>query len=131
MRKTNNNPEHPPTLKLSISRLKVYAYHGVLPQEQTVGANFYLTIQAEVDADDAALRDDDLRGTVSYAEVIASATEEMQIRSRLLENVVFRIARRLLADFPRIAEVTVSLEKENPPLRAHAESIGVGLTLTR
>ena len=30
-----------------------------------------------------------------------------------------------------VYEVTVSLEKENPPLRAHAESIGVGLTLTR
>ena len=118
-------------MKLYISRLKVYAYHGVLPQEQTVGANFYLTIQAEVDADNTALRGDDLRGTVSYAEVIASATEEMQTPSRLLENVVFRIASRLLADFPRIAEVTVSLEKENPPLRAQAESIGVGLTLTR
>ena len=118
-------------MKLYISRLKVYAYHGVLPQEQTVGANFYLTIQAEVDADDTALRGDDLSGTVSYAEVIASATEEMQTPSRLLENVVFRIASRLLADFPRIVEVTVSLEKENPPLRAHAESIGVGLTLTR
>ena len=61
-------------MKLYISRLKVYAYHGVLPQEQTVGANFYLTIEAEVDADDTALRGDDLSGTVSYAEVIASAT---------------------------------------------------------
>ena len=118
-------------MKLYISRLKVYAYHGVLPQEQTVGANFYLTIEAEVDADDTALRGDDLSGTVSYAEVIASATEEMQTPSRLLENVVFRIASRLLADFPRIAEVSVFLEKENPPLKAQAESIGVGLTLTR
>ena len=119
------------SISLSINRLKVYAYHGVLPQEQTIGANFYLTIQAQVDADDASLKADELTGTVRYADVIESAVEEMMTTSRLLEHVVCRIANRLLDDFPRIREVSVFLEKENPPLRAQAESIGVGFTLKR
>ena len=118
-------------MKLSINRLKIYAYHGVLPQEQKVGANFYLTIQAEVDADDTALKGDNLQGTVSYVNIVESAKEEMKTPSRLLENVVYRVAHRLLNDFPRIQEVSVILEKENPPLRVHAERIEVGFTLTR
>ncbi len=118
-------------LSLTIRRLKVYAYHGVLPQEEKVGANFYLTIRAKVEADDTATKGDDLQGTVSYADIVEVAEEEMKQRSRLLENVVYRIARRLLDDFPRMREVNVELEKENPPLRAQAERVEVGLTLAR
>jgi len=118
-------------VSLCINRLKLYAYHGVLPQERKVGANFYVTINARVAADRAALEEDDLAGTVNYAEVIRAATEEMQTASRLLEHVAHRIARRLLDDFGRIREVSVTLEKENPPLRAQTEHVSVGLTLAR
>ena len=76
-------------LSLTIRRLKVYAYHGVLPQEEKVGANFYLTIRAKVEADDTATKGDDLQGTVSYADIVEVAEEEMKQRSRRLENVVY------------------------------------------
>ncbi|MBQ7180851.1 MAG: dihydroneopterin aldolase [Bacteroidaceae bacterium] len=118
-------------INLSIKRLRLYAHHGVLPQERRIGANFYLTINACVEADKAAMERDELAGTVSYADVVRVAAEEMQTASRLLEHVACRIARRLLDDFGRIREVSVFIEKENPPLRAQADSIGVGLTLAR
>lgn len=118
-------------INLSINRLKIYAFHGVLPQERKVGANFYLTIKARVEVDDSALKEDCLKGTVSYADVIKVATEEMKVASQLLENVAFRIANKLLSDFNRIQEVNVYIEKENPPLKAQTEGVGINLTLFR
>ena len=40
----------------------------------------------------------------------------MQHESALIEHVAARIARRLLADFPTLQAVTVTLRKQTPPV---------------
>ena len=49
---------------------------------------------------------------------------EMEIPSRLLEHVVYRIARRLLDDFPNVMEVTIGMYKQNPPMEPIAAGWG-------
>jgi dihydroneopterin aldolase len=49
----------------------------------------------------------------------------MKITSQLLEHVCQRIARRLLHDFPTIETIDISLFKENPPMGACAQRVGV------
>ena len=54
--------------KIIIEGLRLYAYHGVLPQERKVGA--YFTIDAEITTDfSSAIETDDLRGTLNYADI--------------------------------------------------------------
>ena len=54
--------------KIIIEGLRLYAYHGVLPQERKVGA--YFTIDAEINTDfSSAIETDDLRGTLNYADI--------------------------------------------------------------
>ena len=104
--------------------MNFYAFHGVLPQENLVGANFYVDLKLKTDFTRAA-ETDELAGTVSYADIHAVVKEEMQITSQLLEHVCQRIARRLFHDFPSIEAIDISLYKENPPMGACAKSIGV------
>jgi dihydroneopterin aldolase len=104
--------------------MKFYAFHGVLPQENLVGANYYIDLRLKTDFSRAA-ETDELEGTVNYADIHAVVKEEMQITSQLLEHVCQRITRRLFHDFPSIEAIDISLYKENPPMGACAKSIGV------
>jgi len=104
--------------------MKFHAFHGVLPQENLVGAYFYIDLNLKTDFTRAA-ETDELEGTVSYADIHAVVKEEMSVPSQLLEHVCQRIARRLFQDFPSIEAIDIRLSKENPPMGAYAKSIGV------
>ena len=109
---------------IRLEGLKIYAYHGVLPQENLVGAYYYIDLKLKTDFTHAA-ETDELEGTVSYADIFAVVKEEMVITSKLLEHVCQRIASRIFNDFPAIEAIEIRLSKENPPMGASAKSIGV------
>ena len=109
---------------IRLEGMKFYAYHGVLPQENLVGANYYIDLKLKTDFSRAA-ETDELEDTISYADIHAAVQVEMNISSKLLEYVCQRIARRLFQDFPTIETIDISLFKENPPMGACAKSIGV------
>ena len=109
---------------IRLEGMKFYAYHGVLPQENLVGANYYIDLKLKTDFSHAA-ETDKLEGTVNYADIHAAVKEEMRITSQLLEHVCQRIARRIFHDFPTIESIDISLFKENPPMGACAQRVGV------
>ena len=104
--------------------MKFYAFHGVLPQENLVGAYYYVDLKLKTDFTHAA-ETDELEGTVNYADIFTVVKEEMAITSKLLEHVCQRIASRILEDFPAIEAIDIRLYKENPPMGACAQNIGV------
>lgn len=110
--------------------VKLYAFHGVLPQENQIGANYTLDARLKTDFTLAAEKDV-LEGTLNYAEVFQVIRQEMAVPSRLLEHVVGRMARQLFAHFPTLTEVTLSLYKENPPMGADCEQVGVEASFRR
>ena len=117
--------------RIHIDRLWVHARHGVLPQERTVGADFFVTLTAEVDIGMEALIDDRLEGTVSYADLCADIRRLMQQPAQLLEHAAWTLARALLEDYPRILSLTLRIDKQTPPVGLSAEAIGVEVTLSR
>lgn len=115
---------------IHLKGLKMYAYHGVLPQENQVGAEYTIDLRLKIDFTQAA-ETDRLEGTVNYAEVFNAVKKEMEIPSQLLEHVAWRIARRLLDDFPTISKVDIALYKQNPPMGADCSQVGVEATYLR
>lgn len=112
---------------ITLDSLRFYAYHGADPQEAIVGAWFTVSVTLWTDAS-AAVKSDDLKGTISYATVADVIKEQMNIRSALLEHVAGRIAQSLLEGFPAIKKVTVSISKLNPPVAAPCLSASFTLT---
>lgn len=112
---------------IHLKGLKLYAFHGVLPQENRVGAEYTINLRLKTDFSRAA-QTDCLEGTINYAEVFEAVKQEMQISSQLLEHVAYRIANRLLHDFPAIEKVDVELYKQNPPMGADCEQVGISLS---
>ena len=117
--------------EISVNRIKVYAYHGCHPQERTVGGDFYVTISALVEVEASAWKDDQLEGTADYSRFVSITKREMAVPSNLLEHVASRIASAVLKECPSVQSVTVTIEKENPPLGVLCKGVCVKMELNR
>lgn len=108
-----------------ISRLEVYAYHGVNPEENRLGQRFYVTAELFFDTARAAERDE-LEKTVNYAKVCRDIVEFMQDRPyKLIETEANRIAAMLLMKYPCIQEISVELEKPDAPVKYSFGTVSV------
>lgn len=106
---------------LTLENLHLYAYHGVMPQEEVIGNEYTVNIRMKVDASKAMVSDD-VADTVNYAEVYEAIKQEMAIASKLIEHVAGRIVARLFKDFPTIEQIELKLAKRNPPMGADIDA---------
>lgn len=118
-------------IEISVNRIKVYAYHGCHPQERVVGGDFYVSIVAQVDVEASAWKDDQLEGTVDYSRFVSITKREMAVPSNLLEHVAARIASAVLEECHSVMKVSVTIEKENPPLGVVCEGVSVKIEQIR
>ena len=116
---------------IALSNLEFYAFHGVLEQECQVGGAYLIDVELDVEVSSLAYDDDDLSGTVNYAQVYETIKAEMKQSSKLLEHVVMRIGRSLLREFTTVNTVKISLTKVNPPMGAAWKGATVTLSLDR
>ena len=114
--------------KIVIEGLRLYAFHGVMEQERTIGA--YFIVDAEVTTDfSVAMHTDELIGTISYADIFETIKKEMAIPSKLIEHVGGRIAKAIIEGFPGVSAVKLKILKENPPMGADCRGAGIEITL--
>lgn len=103
------------TGKVELKGMRFKAYHGCLDEERRLGNEFVVDLCGEYDMD-AAAHSDDVGDAVDYSEMYRVVREEMEIPSKLLENVAFRIKSRLQKEFPALTSICVSVAKKNPPV---------------
>ena len=65
-----------PMDKILVRNLKIFAYHGVNPEEKENGQNFVLDIDAFVDISVPCVTDN-VEDTVSYAKIIKDSSSKM------------------------------------------------------
>lgn len=108
---------------ITITGLRLTAYHGVMPQERRVGNQFMVDIRLDVDVK-KAMESDDLSGTVNYAEVIDIVKHEMSVPSNLLEHVAARIRQALILRYEsKLIGGSVTVSKLAPPISAQLDSV--------
>lgn len=116
---------------IRLRQLEFYAYHGVLPQERTVGGRYVVDLALEIPLDASAVIYDDLKGTVNYAEVYEVVKSTMEQPTCLLENVAARILCAVMTAFPTVVRATVEVCKVNPPMGAACQGASVEMTIVR
>lgn len=116
---------------IRLDGLRFYAYHGVLEQERLVGGHYTVDLVLTLGDCSAAIDDDDLSGTVNYAEVYEAVRKEMAQPSALLEHVAGRILRRILTDFSRVVTARITLRKDTPPMGADCDGCAVVLEVKK
>lgn len=110
--------------KIILEDIKIYANHGVLPEENTVGTNFIVNCEVQTDLWKAA-ETDDLKDTISYADLNQIIHDEMAKTSQLLEHVAGRIIAKIHEKFPQISYIKLKITKTNPPMKGEMKGASV------
>ncbi|WP_454630217.1 dihydroneopterin aldolase [Bradyrhizobium cenepequi] len=114
-----------------ITGVVIHARHGVLEHENEVGQRFVIDLELSVDLSESS-RTDKLADTVSYSNVVATATEAFKDTNyKLLERAAGAVADAILSAFPRISTVKVTVHKPHAPIAAIFEDVGVVLIRRR
>jgi dihydroneopterin aldolase len=114
---------------VSIDRVRLYAFHGVLPQERRVGGWFVVTLRVHYYNILRACETDEVADTLNYADLLTIVRREMAQSSRLLEHVAARMAQSVFDRYPEANAIDVSVTKENPPMGSAMAGAGIELHL--
>jgi len=102
--------------EIRIEGLKVYANHGVLPEETRDGQFFYVNAVLYVDTSKAG-KTDDLTHSVHYGEVSQFITDWMQENTcLLLEAVCEKLAKEILLKYDLIYAIDLEVRKPHAPI---------------
>ncbi len=112
---------------IKIEGMRFYAFHGHFEAEQIVGNEFLIDIKINTDCTKAA-ETDNLENALNYQSVYEIIQQQMDIKSKLLENVAKRILDALYLEFSKIEKIKLKISKLNPPMGGEIEKVSVTLS---
>lgn len=112
---------------IEINGLRVYANHGVSPQEKAVGNVFEISVKLYF-ACEHAMRTDRIDLTVNYADVIELIKSEMRYPCQLLEHAAFRLYESMTRRYSSVYGGEIKLYKLQPPVSAEVAAVGFTFT---
>jgi dihydroneopterin aldolase len=108
---------------ITVEGIRVFSYHGHLPEEAILGGHFIVNVWVEADTLEVE-KTDDLNHTVDYVRIIDIVKEQMVIRSNMIEHPAKRIVAAILPLY-KVQKVKVEVEKIQPPIDATFDKISV------
>jgi dihydroneopterin aldolase len=119
------------TDSIYVTGLALHAFHGVMDHEASVGQTFYIDMVLDIDLTQAS-RSDKIADTVGYDQVVDVASQTFCAqRYRLVEAAAGAVASAILAAFPPITSVRVTVHKPHAPIAATFSNVGVTIVRTR
>ena len=103
--------------RIILTGLQFYGFHGVNPEERSLGQTFVVDLEAELDLS-VPSASDRLDDTVSYTNLYRAVKAVMEGEPcNLLETAAGTIANRILDQHPQIDAVRVRVQKPRPPIK--------------
>src|ERR1700677_3869822 len=114
-----------------ITGVVIHARHGVMEHETGEGQGLVIDFEVSVDLSESS-HPDRLADTVSYSNVVATATAAFKDANyKLLERAAGAVADAILAAFPRVSAIKVTVHKPHAPIAAIFDDVGVVLSRKR
>ncbi len=112
--------------------LRFFGYHGLHPEERTLGQRFLVDVVVELDLR-AAGQLDELDETVNYNSIYSVVRAVVEGEPMMLvEAVADRTARAVLESFPRVTAAEVTVRKPAATIRgAHLDAVGARVRRVR
>tara|TARA_B100001057_G_scaffold6794_1_gene6188 strand:+ start:1885 stop:2241 length:357 start_codon:yes stop_codon:yes gene_type:complete len=110
--------------EIVLEDIKIYAFHGCMKEETSIGSDYIINLNVKADLRDAAVSDQ-IKDTVNYVDLLKIVNEEMAINSKLLEHVAERIVSRILRTMRMVNNVQVKVAKQNPPINGNISAVTI------
>ncbi len=116
---------------IKIKGLKLFAYHGVNPEEKKQGQNFIFDIDLYVNLNKPCASDD-VNDTVSYAKVVKTVRRVFtEKKYNLLEKCAQVVSDAIFDEYSEVQKVEITLKKPEAPVSAEFEYMAVNIVRTR
>ena len=112
------------THTIEVNGIKLYAFHGCLPEEELVGGHYIVDVEVTTDFSKSTLSDK-LEDTVDYVSINKIVTEEMAVRSKLIEHVGQRIVENIRANVNGVIRLKVKVTKLTPPINGDVDNVAI------
>lgn len=109
---------------IKLQNIRTFSFHGCLEEEARIGSDYRVDLEIKTDMR-KSMETDNLADTVDYVHLNRIVTEEMGIRSKLLEHVGHRIIRRVFGELPAVSRVLLQVSKLNPPIGGDVEAVTI------
>ena len=109
---------------IEVNNIRLYAYHGCLEEEGKIGGNYSVDVKMKTDFSKAA-NTDELAATIDYVQVNKIVSEEMAIRSKLIEHVGQRIINRMMREINGLLGYSVKVTKICPPINGDVDNVAI------
>ena len=109
---------------ITLHKMKFFAYHGVGEQERVVGNHFEVTLKVYCPME-KAMTDDDLDGTVNYADLYATveAGNGAAIAATRKRGLPHHASRK--KNFPTVTGGEITISKLTPPFKCDMEKVDI------
>lgn len=116
---------------ITLSRLALYAHHGVHVEEARLGQRFFVSLTCALDLRPAG-QTDDYHQSVCYASLAKLAYDIGTTRRfHTIEGLAEAIAAGVLERFPRIVSLMVQVEKPEAPVPFILDGVAVKIQRSR
>lgn len=117
--------------RILLTNLGFFGFHGVMPEENTLGQRFFLDLTCGVDLGVSG-RTDSLENTVSYADIYGVVKEAFeQKRFKLIEALAQHIVDALFTAFPTIDWIRIAVRKPSAPIAMVSGEAAIEITRFR
>lgn len=117
--------------KIIIKDLRIFAFHGVNPEEKENGQDFEIDLTAELDLSVPCVTDC-VEDTVSYAKIIKTVIAVFTAsKYDLLEKAAQSVCDAVLKHYKKIRAVEITLKKPEAPIKADFAYVAVQLRRER
>ncbi len=111
--------------KLYIKDFEVFAYHGVFPEEKTLGQKFLISVTLSLDMQEAAITGD-LTKSVHYGELCHALEIEFTKESYdLIETAGEKLATYVLEHYPMVDHVKIMIKKPWAPILKSMDTVAI------
>ena len=107
---------------IHLHNLIFYSFHGVYDEERILGNTFEVNASLEFESDRPITS---LEHTINYATVYEIIKQRMLLATPLLETVAQELSQQIYDFDNRIKNISVSVEKKNPPISNMEGSVSV------
>ncbi len=109
---------------IDIKGLRLFAYHGVHPEENKLGQEFEIDLLLSV-THPSSLKDDRLDLVLNYRDAMETVRQVFTGKTfRLLENAAQTILEGL-SEYPQVRHAKIHLKKLTPPIPVSVDYVGV------
>jgi dihydroneopterin aldolase len=114
-----------------VTGLTLHGRHGALEAERSLGQHFLVDVSLTADVGNA-LASDRVEDTIHYGHVIKAVVATFETRwFNLIEALAAAIADDLVARFPKIERVRVTVHKPHAPVAAIISDLAVSVERQR